>query len=74
MKSFEKFADLTMEERQQFLKNAQRWELMTPEERQTWRDLVTRISVSPVSSSSFFKLPRLPRPSLQTPTVAGTNN
>jgi hypothetical protein len=73
IRSFEKFANLSVEERQQFLKNADRWKLMTPEERQSWRDLVAKISISPLSSSLLFKPPRPAPPPLQTPAVAATN-
>jgi len=41
--SFEKFANLSTEEREQFLKNAERWKLMTPDQRQAWRELVSKM-------------------------------
>ena len=41
--SFAKFASLSLEERQQFLKNAERWKLMPPSERQAWRQLVREL-------------------------------
>jgi hypothetical protein len=41
--SFEKFASLSTEEREQFLKNAERWKLMTPDQRQAWRELVSKM-------------------------------
>ena len=47
IRSFEKFASLSLEERQQFLKNAERWKLMTPDQRQAWRDVVTKLSSQP---------------------------
>lgn len=40
VRSFEKFARLGVEERQLFLRNAERWRLMSPDERQAWRNLV----------------------------------
>jgi hypothetical protein len=46
--AFEKFATMGVAERQQFLKSAERWQEMTPEERQKWRDLV---SVAPIMPS-----------------------
>src|SRR5262245_21826416 len=71
--SFEKFADLSLEERQDFLKNADRWKLMTPDERQAWKDLVSKVSVSPAASVLTFKL-SVPRQSpLRAPAVAATN-
>jgi len=45
--SFEKFARMSVGERQQFLKNAERWREMTPEERENWRQLVTRAPIMP---------------------------
>ncbi|HLH56391.1 MAG TPA: DUF3106 domain-containing protein, partial [Verrucomicrobiae bacterium] len=47
IRSFQKFASLTPDERQQFLKNAERWEHMTPAERQSWRNLVSTLSHQP---------------------------
>lgn len=47
MNSFEKFATMSVVERQQFLKNAKRWQEMTPEERQKWRDLVHVAPIMP---------------------------
>jgi hypothetical protein len=43
IQSFAKFARLSLAERQQFLKSAERWKLMSPAERQTWRQLVQRL-------------------------------
>jgi len=71
IRSFEKFANLTVEQRQEFLKNADRWKLMTPDERQAWRDLVTKISVAPMAS--VLKFPRPPQSPLRAPAVAATN-
>jgi hypothetical protein len=34
-------------ERAEFLKNAESWAKMSPQERQTWRDLVARIPLWP---------------------------
>jgi hypothetical protein len=45
--SFEKFATMSVAERQQFLKNADRWQAMTPEERQKWRELVNVAPIMP---------------------------
>jgi hypothetical protein len=45
--SFEKFALMSVAERQQFLKNAERWREMPPEERQKWRELVNVAPIMP---------------------------
>ena len=43
IRAFTEFAGLSAQEKQDFLKNAQRWAQMSPQERQTWRDLVTHV-------------------------------
>jgi hypothetical protein len=45
--SFRKFSNMTAEERDQFLQNAERWQAMTPSERETWRNLVTQLPPMP---------------------------
>jgi len=62
IQSFEKFASMTLEERQQFLKNAERWRLMRPEERQAWRDLVAKLPQMPPSPPGFDSFPPPPNP------------
>lgn len=47
IRSYEKFANMSPEERQEFLKNAERWQLLSAEERQSWRELVSRLSSQP---------------------------
>ena len=72
IQSFEKFAGLSRAERQQFLKSAERWKLMSPSERQAWRELVRNLppplppDVPPLPVS-----PRRPRPA---PSVATNQN
>jgi hypothetical protein len=41
---FRKFTELSPEERQEFLKNAQRWQELSPKDRQVWRALVSTLS------------------------------
>jgi hypothetical protein len=43
LRAFTEFAGMSAQEKQDFLKNAQRWSQMSPKERQTWRDLVTHV-------------------------------
>ena len=43
VRSFEKFATLSPREQHQFLANAERWNRMSREERQQWRDLVSQV-------------------------------
>ncbi|MGO8698830.1 MAG: DUF3106 domain-containing protein [Limisphaerales bacterium] len=50
---FGKFATLTAEERNQFLRNAQRWEAMSAHERQVWRELVEKLPPLPPLPPDF---------------------
>jgi hypothetical protein len=43
IRAFAKFASMNAAEKQEFLKNAERWSQMSPQERQTWRDLVANV-------------------------------
>ena len=43
IRAFTQFASLSPDERTEFLKNARRWSQMSPQERQTWRDLVAHV-------------------------------
>ena len=43
VRAFAKFASMNAVEKQEFLKNAERWSQMSPEERQAWRDLVVNV-------------------------------
>ena len=45
--AFSKFADMTPENRAQFLKNAERWKETPPDDRQTWRSIVTKLPPLP---------------------------
>jgi len=54
VRSFTKFATMSSEEREGFLKNAERWSQMSLTEREAWRELVSRAPI----------LPPLPHPPL----------
>jgi hypothetical protein len=43
IRSFEKFAGMSLADRQIFLKKAEAWQKMTPSEREHWREVVTRV-------------------------------
>jgi len=62
--SFEKFATMSLAERQEFLKSAERWSAMSPNERQSWRNLVARLQSMPPLPPGLGvpPLPRLPPP------------
>jgi len=51
--SFTKFATMSPDERNEFLKNAERWEAMTPSERRAWRELVNKLPPLPPMPPSF---------------------
>jgi hypothetical protein len=63
--SFQKFATMDPEERNQFFKNADRWEAMTSDERGLWGALVQKYPIQPpmpqgAESLVFPPLPTLP--------------
>jgi hypothetical protein len=71
--AFAKFAGMSAVEKQEFLKNAERWSQMSPADRQAWRDLVVNVPEWPPLPSGFVwpsPPPPLP-PGLQP--VATTN-
>ena len=47
-------------ERNEFLRNAARWQAMSPEERQTWKRLVQTLPPMPPEVPSFPPFPRVP--------------
>lgn len=55
--SFAKFANMTLPERQLFLKQADAWQRMTPSERERWRELVTRVPDWPPLPPGMLPLP-----------------
>jgi len=61
VRAFTKFAGLSTSDRVEFLKNAGRWAQMSPQERQTWRDLVARVPAWPPMPPSFIMPPMPPR-------------
>lgn len=67
--SFTKFTGMSTEQRSQFLKNAERWETMTPSEREVWRKLVMKSTPQPPLPPGIRPLP----PSPPRSAVASTN-
>ena len=57
--SFSKFAEMSADDRSQFLQNAAKWEAMTVSERQTWRALVNDLPPMP-SGMYRSKFPPVP--------------
>jgi len=72
IRAFAKFASMNAVEKQEFLKNAERWSQMSPEERQTWRDLVVNVPQWPPLPSGMMMPPPLP-PDVQ-PAMATNKN
>jgi hypothetical protein len=60
IRAFTEFAGLSVQEKQDFLKNAQRWAQMSPKDRQTWRDLVTHVPEWPPLPSALIMPPMPP--------------
>jgi hypothetical protein len=60
IRAFTEFAGLSAREKQDFLKNAQRWAQMSPKDRQTWRDLVTHVPEWPPLPSALIMPPMPP--------------
>jgi predicted Fe-S protein YdhL (DUF1289 family) len=74
IRAFTEFAGMSAPEKQDFLKNARHWSQMSPQERQTWRDLVRQVPEWPPLPLMSPPMPPMPRP--LTPrlhSVAATN-
>jgi len=68
VRAIAKYTSLSLAERQLFLKNAERWKLLPPSQRQAWRDLVNKLPPPmPPDLPPMPPSPRAPRP---TPAVA----
>jgi hypothetical protein len=78
VRSFDQFATMSMEERRRVLKNAEEWTKMTPSQRQSFRQLVTRLSMEPPSPPGMGNPPSPPppppTPSLPAPRVVTNGN
>lgn len=66
VRNYAKFAGMSATERAEFLKNAEHWSKMTPQERQAWRDLVAHVPLWPPMPP--VALP-MPPPSLPAHTI-----
>ncbi len=81
LRGFTEFAGMSLQEKRDFLQNAQRWSQMSPQERQTWRDLVTHVpewppmpppAMPPVPSQ--LMPPGSPQSTLHAPPALATNH
>lgn len=60
LSSFGKFASMSREEQLAFLKNAERWQAMSQEERKSWRRVVQVVPPMPEMPQAMPQLPVLP--------------
>jgi hypothetical protein len=62
IRNYAKFAGMSGAERAEFLKNAESWSKMSPQERQAWRDLVANVPLWPPAPAAIPPPlpPRLP--------------
>ncbi len=76
IEAFQRFSAMTEAERVTFLANAARWEAMSPEERQAWRQFTARLPPSPPGLGLGSPMPPLPPapPSRPPPVVATDTN
>jgi hypothetical protein len=75
IRAFAKFAGMSAVEKEEFLKSAERWSQMSPEERQTWRDLVVNVPQWPPLPIGFAASPAPPPvPPRVEPSVATNRN
>lgn len=58
--AFAKFVGMSAAEKQEFLRNAQRWAQMSPADRQAWRDLVKHVPAWPPLPPGFITPPTPP--------------
>ncbi|TAL01485.1 MAG: DUF3106 domain-containing protein [Verrucomicrobia bacterium] len=77
LRGYVKFTGMAPAEKSEFLKNAAKWEAMSPAERQTWRNLVNAMKMTPPLPAGFKNnappSPPTVKPRPLNPTIA-TNN
>ena len=73
IRNFKKFADLSPAQRRQFLVSAQEWQKMKPEDRNTWRKLVSKVPPLPPLPPRPIRAPPLPAHLAPPATVQLTN-
>jgi hypothetical protein len=60
IRAFAKFSGMSVSEKQEFLRNAERWSQMSPADRQAWRDLVVNVPEWPPLPPAFLAQPPPP--------------
>ena len=72
IRAFSKFAGMSLQDRAEFLKNAECWSQLPPKERQAWRDLVAQVPIWPPLPTASIMPPKImPHPH---PMVATNQN
>jgi len=75
IQNFKKLAQLPPEELRQFIRNAEEWQKMTPQEREEWRGIVSKLPPLPPSPPGLGEPPKptmaIPAPK---PNFASTNS
>jgi hypothetical protein len=72
--AFRQFSEMSRQDREQFMKNAERWQQMSPAERQAWRDLVKQLSgMPPLSRDLVLPHTEPAGPPMSPATKTGTN-
>jgi hypothetical protein len=71
IRAFTEFAGMSVQEKQDFLKNAQHWSQLSPKERQTWRDLVRQVPEWPPLPPVLPPMP--PQSTKRLQSLAATN-
>ena len=73
VRNYARFTGMSAADRADFLKNAERWSQMSPQERQTWRDLVAQVPDWPPLPTAIranlmppHQLPKVVRPNIVT--------
>jgi len=74
IQSFEKFTNLSLKERKEFLDKAERWKMMKPTDRQAWRELVNRFVLLPPSPWEAGMPPLPPKLAPRRPTATFATN
>ena len=66
---FQRFTQLSAEEKRQFFRSAELWEKMSPAERQKWRELVAKLPPMPPVPPGFGEPLMPPMPPMPSPTM-----
>lgn len=73
VQSLSKFVSLTAEERAEFLRSAERWRALSPDQRDAWRKMVARLSSLPPMPPGVTPWLPPPLPPVQTRPIANGN-